>query len=142
MGYQLTLSAEKQIKYDPRFKLYMMTKLSNPRYKPEVSTRVTLVNFTVKEEGLEEQLVSEVIKKMEAQLEKSKNELVKKKTDNEQKLKDLDDRILKMLQESSGQLVDDLDLIKALQSAKETEEEVRHQMETSTTQMRKTLAAR
>ena len=40
------------------------------------------------------------------------------------------------------QLVDDLDLIKALQSAKETEEEVRHQMETSTTQMRKTLAAR
>ena len=83
----------------------MMTKLSNPRYKPEVSTRVTLVNFTVKEEGLEEQLVSEVIKKMEAQLEKSKNELVKKKT-------------------------------------KETEEEVRHQMETSTTQMRKTLAAR
>ena len=32
----------------------MMTKLSNPRYKPEVSTRVTLVNFTVKEEGLEE----------------------------------------------------------------------------------------
>ena len=120
----------------------MMTKLSNPRYKPEVSTRVTLVNFTVKEEGLEEQLVSEVIKKMEAQLEKSKNELVKKKTDNEQKLKDLDDRILMMLQESSGQLVDDLDLIKALQSAKETEEEVRHQMETSTTQMRKTLAAR
>lgn len=39
---------------------------------------------------------------MEAQLEKSKNELVRKKTDNEQKLKDLDDRILKMLQESSG----------------------------------------
>ena len=110
MGYQLTLSAEKQIKYDPRFKLYMMTKLSNPRYKPEVSTRVTLVNFTVKEEGLEEQLVSEVIKKMEAQLEKSKNELVKKKTDNEQKLKDLDDRILKMLQESSGSPSPDGDL--------------------------------
>jgi dynein heavy chain len=39
---------------------------------------------------------------MEAQLEKSKNELVKKKTDNEQKLKDLDDKILKMLQESNG----------------------------------------
>lgn len=80
----------------------MTTKLANPKYKAEVSTRVTLVNFTVKEEGLEEQLISEVIKRMEAQLEKSKNELVRKKADNEQKLKDLDDRILKMLQESTG----------------------------------------
>jgi len=39
----------------------MTTKLSNPRYKAEVSTRVTLVNFTVKEEGLVEQLISVVI---------------------------------------------------------------------------------
>jgi dynein heavy chain len=32
----------------------MTTKLSNPTYKPEVSTQVTLVNFIVKEKGLEE----------------------------------------------------------------------------------------
>lgn len=30
----------------------MTTKLANPKYKAEVSTRVTLVNFAVKEEGL------------------------------------------------------------------------------------------
>jgi len=39
-------------------------------------------------------------------------------------------------------LIDDLDLIKALQTAKETEEETRHQMEASATQMKKTLTAR
>jgi hypothetical protein len=39
---------------------------------------------------------------MEPGLEKSKNELVRKKADNEQKLKDLDDKILKMLYESKG----------------------------------------
>lgn len=50
-----------------------MTKLSNPRYKAEVSTRVTLINFCIKEEGLEDQLVSEVIKRMEANLEQNKN---------------------------------------------------------------------
>lgn len=61
----------------------MTTKLSNPRYKAEVSTRVTLVNFTVKEEGLVEQLISVVISKMEEQLEKNKTELVKKKADND-----------------------------------------------------------
>lgn len=50
----IVLGADKEIKYDENFRLYMTTKLSNPRYKAEVSTRVTLVNFTVKEEGLEE----------------------------------------------------------------------------------------
>ena len=59
---------------------------------------------------------------MEANLEKQKNDLVRKKADNESKLKDLDEKILRMLQETKGQLIDDLDLIKALQIAKETEE--------------------
>ena len=51
----------------------MTTKLPNPRYKPEVTTKVLLVNFTVKEKGLEEQLTSVVIQKMEVQLETNKN---------------------------------------------------------------------
>lgn len=93
----ICLGADKEIKYDPRFRFYMTTKLANPRYKAEVSTRVTLVNFTVKEEGLEEQLTSVVIQKIESQLEKSKNDLVRKKADNEQKLQDLDEKILHML---------------------------------------------
>ena len=35
-----------EVLYDPRFQLYMTTKLANPKYKAEVSTKVTLVNFT------------------------------------------------------------------------------------------------
>lgn len=34
------------------FRLYMTTKLANPKFKAEMTTRVTLVNFTVKEKGL------------------------------------------------------------------------------------------
>jgi len=59
-------------------------------------------------------LTSVVIQKIESQLEKSKNDLVRKKADNEQKLQDLDEKILHMLQSSKGSLIDDLDLIKAL----------------------------
>lgn len=113
-GILLCLGADKEIKYNPDFRFYMTTKLANPKYKAEVSTRVTLVNFAVKEEGLQDQLISVVIQKMEANLEKQKNDLVRKKADNESKLKDLDDKILRMLQETKGQLIDDLDLIKAL----------------------------
>ena len=50
----MCLGADKEIKYNPDFRFYMTTKLANPRYKAEVSTRVTLVNFAVKEEGLQD----------------------------------------------------------------------------------------
>ncbi len=40
--------------YDMNFRLYMTTKLPNPHYKPEDCIKVTLINFTVTFEGLEE----------------------------------------------------------------------------------------
>jgi dynein heavy chain len=45
---------DKELEYDPDFKLYITTRMPNPHYTPEVSTKVTVVNFTVKESGLEE----------------------------------------------------------------------------------------
>lgn len=44
----MMIIGEKEILYNPNFRFYMTTKLANPKYKAEVSTRVTLVNFTVK----------------------------------------------------------------------------------------------
>ena len=39
---------DSEILFNPNFRLYITTKLPNPRYKPEVSTKVILVNFAVK----------------------------------------------------------------------------------------------
>ena len=47
---------DKEIDYSPDFRLYVTTKLSNPHYTPEVSTKVTICNFSVKEQGLEAQI--------------------------------------------------------------------------------------
>lgn len=35
------------INYHETFKLYLTTKLPNPRYSPEISAKVTLINFTL-----------------------------------------------------------------------------------------------
>ena len=55
-----------EIEVDPNFKLFFVSKLSNPHFLPEIFirlfyyylcnfyTRVTVINFTVTEEGLEE----------------------------------------------------------------------------------------
>lgn len=46
------------IDYDPKFRLYMTTKLSNPHYLPEICIQITLVNFLVTLAGLEDQLLA------------------------------------------------------------------------------------
>ena len=40
--------------YDENFRFYITTKMSNPHYLPEICIKVTLINFTVTFEGLEE----------------------------------------------------------------------------------------
>ena len=67
---------DKEIDYNPDFKLYITTKLSNPHYTPEISTKAMILNFAVKEDGLEAQLLSLVVKMERPDLDKLKNELV------------------------------------------------------------------
>ena len=49
--------------YDPRFKMYFITRLANPSFSPELQAKTALINFTVTQKGLEEQLSGKVISK-------------------------------------------------------------------------------
>ena len=50
----------------------MQTKLANPHYKPEMQAQATLINFTVTRDGLEDQLLAEVVATERPDLEKTK----------------------------------------------------------------------
>jgi len=50
---ELDLGGE-PIEYDPKFKLYLMTKLTNPHFRPEIAAQCTIINFIVTESGLED----------------------------------------------------------------------------------------
>lgn len=39
------------VPYHPNFRFFMTTKLPNPHYAPEVSTKTTIINCAIKEEG-------------------------------------------------------------------------------------------
>jgi len=67
---QLTLNlGGNQINYHPDFLFFMTTKLPNPHYLPEICIKVTLLNFTVTPQGLEDQLLVAVIKVERPELE-------------------------------------------------------------------------
>jgi len=52
---------DQDIIWHKNFKLFLTTRIPNPHYTPEVSTKVILVNFTVKQAGLEEQLLGIIV---------------------------------------------------------------------------------
>ena len=79
----------------------MTTRLSNPTYKPEVGTKVTLINFSVKQSGLEEQLLG-VLLKSEGNIEKQRIECIETESRCQGTLRHLESEILRMLQESTG----------------------------------------
>ena len=120
---------DREIEYNKNFKLYITTRMSNPHYTPEVSTKVILVNFTVKESGLEEQCLGIVVKKEQPNLENTKNDVVMRIANNKRQLIELEDKILRMLQESKVNLLEDVALIATLQISKETSDEVKQNLE-------------
>ncbi|XP_076651590.1 dynein heavy chain 2, axonemal kl-2 [Halictus rubicundus] len=111
---------EKMISYNNKFHLFITTKLANPHYAPEISTKTTLCNFAIKEQGLEDQLLGTVVRKEKPQLEEQKDNLVLTISTNKRTLKELEDRILYLLNVAGDSLLDDLDLLSTLQSSKAT----------------------
>jgi dynein heavy chain len=67
---------DKEVEYHKNFRLYLHTKLSNPHYPPEVQAETTLINFTVTEGGLEDQLLALVVNKERPDLEETKTQLI------------------------------------------------------------------
>ncbi|XP_032581827.1 dynein heavy chain 6, axonemal [Drosophila sechellia] len=108
------------IDYDDNFKLYMTTKLPNPHYLPEVCINVTLVNFLVTESGLEDQLLADIVAIELPAMEIQRNDLVVKINSDKQQLLALEDKVLKLLFNSEGNILDDEELVETLNDAKET----------------------
>jgi len=118
-----------EVAYNPRFRLYITTKIQNPHFKPEVCIKTTVVNFAVKERGLQEQLLSIVVRMEESALEQEKSKLVRELAANRRKVEELEDNILSLLQRAGGNLLDDEVLIDALQKSKSMSEEVKRAIE-------------
>lgn len=71
-SYRAIKIGDKEIEYNPNFRLILHTKLANPHYKPEMQAQATLINFTVTRDGLEDQLLAEVVKAERPDLEELK----------------------------------------------------------------------
>lgn len=102
------------------FKFFVTTKWSNPHYLPEVCIKVTLINFTVTPGGLEDQLLVDVIKYEQPELEQQRDQLIVQLADFKRQLQEIEDKILKLVSEASEDILADEELINVLEQSKVT----------------------
>jgi dynein heavy chain, axonemal len=62
--------------YSQDFQLFMTTELANPHYLPEVSTKVTLIDFVITFDGLSDQLLDLVVQKETSSLDEERQRLI------------------------------------------------------------------
>ncbi|XP_061390860.1 dynein beta chain, ciliary isoform X1 [Musca vetustissima] len=115
---------DKEIEYNSNFRLILHTKLANPHYKPEMQAQTTLINFTVTRDGLEDQLLAEVVKAERPDLEELKAELTKQQNDFKIMLKKLEDDLLSRLSSAGENILGDTALVENLETTKSTASEI------------------
>lgn len=58
----MIILGDKKIPYDKNFYMFMTTKISNPKFLAEIFNKATVINFSITEDGLKDQLLAEVSK--------------------------------------------------------------------------------
>jgi dynein heavy chain len=122
------------VDFDENFNFFMTSKMPNPHYIPEVCIKVTLINFTVTMDGLQQQLLGDVVIAEKPEVEEKRDQIVLTMAADSKTLKDLENNILKLLSEATIEEILDQDkLIDILQDSKKTSGEINERMEQSKT---------
>nr|XP_036870140.1 dynein heavy chain 10, axonemal [Manis javanica] len=123
-GRQFIILGDKEVDYDSNFRLYLNTKLANPRYTPSVFGKAMVINYTVTLKGLEDQLLSVLVAYERRELEEQREHLIQETSENKNLLKDLEDSLLRELATSTGNMLDNVELVQTLEETKSKAMEV------------------
>ncbi|EDV92648.1 GH18884 [Drosophila grimshawi] len=117
-GRKFTILGDKEVDWDHKFRLYLTTKFSNPKFDPAVYAKALVINYTVTQTGLEDQLLSVVVGTERPDLEQQRSDLIAQTSENKQLLQQLEDSLLRELATSTGNMLDNVELIATLENTK------------------------
>ena len=116
-GFAVQLG-DNTVDWNTDFRLYIVSKLANPKYSPEVAGKVMIINYSVTRLGLEDQLLNVVVGLEREDLQSQREELIQTISRNNITLSELEDNILRELNSAQGNLLDNHVLIATLKDAK------------------------
>ncbi|POM59710.1 hypothetical protein PHPALM_31519 [Phytophthora palmivora] len=122
---------DKNVEWDANFRLYFTSKLANPHYSPEVMGKTMIVNYSVTQDGLANQLLNVVVAHERPDLEEQYSDLVTEMSESTQLIVELEDTLLRELSSSSGNILDNEELIATLDETKNKATEISAKLELS-----------
>ncbi|PAA47942.1 hypothetical protein BOX15_Mlig003862g8 [Macrostomum lignano] len=141
-GVDMIRLGETTIEYSKDFKFFITTKLRNPHYLPEIAVKVSLLNFMITPEGLEDQLLGIVVAKEKPDLEEERQSLIKMTAQNRRQLKEIEDKILATLAEAEGNILENESAIQILDSSKILSDDIQKKQKVAEKTQEKIDAAR
>ena len=123
-GREFVMLGDKEVDYNANFRLYLNSKLPNPKYSPTVFGKSMVINYTVTLKGLEDQLLSVIVGFERKELEEQREQLIQETSSNKALLKELEDALLRELATSTGNMLDNVELVETLEETKKKAEEV------------------
>jgi dynein heavy chain len=123
-GRVFVILGDKEVDYDPNFRMYMTTKFANPTFNPAVYANAVVINYTVTLSGLEDQLLSVVVRNERPDLEEQREKLIEETSENKNLLQNLEDSLLRELSTTTGNMLDNVELVETLENTKGKAKEV------------------
>ncbi|CAF4485832.1 unnamed protein product, partial [Rotaria sp. Silwood2] len=118
LTHQYVKLGDKYIDIDKIFRMYLTCRLSNPILSTLHFSYSKVINYTVTLKGLEEQLLSSLVKIERRELEEMRETLIQEIFENQQQQKLLEDSLLRELTTSTGNILDNTELIETLENTK------------------------
>lgn len=132
----------KLLPYNEKFRIFMTTKIKNAHNLPEFIARTTMVDFTIQQEGLEEQLLKTLVNIENPGLEELKNNTIVNIEKDKKSLVQIQDELIKLLDESECSLLENEQLLYKLRSSKTTLSIIKEQLQSSLTNQAEIYIAR
>ena len=127
-GRVLIQLGKQEIDFSPSFKLYLSTRDPSATFPPDICSRTTFVNFTVTQSSLQTQSLNDVLKSERPDVDERRSNLVKMQGEFNLHLRGLEKRLLKSLNESRGNILDDDVVIETLETLKREAGEISKKM--------------
>ncbi|KAI9017153.1 dynein heavy chain [Gaertneriomyces semiglobifer] len=117
------------IDFSPSFTLFLSTRDPSMSFSPDLSSRVTFVNFTITRESLQSQCLHKVLRAERPDTDSKRTDLLKLQGEFQLRLRHLEHSLLQALNSSKGNILDDDTVIATLETLKQEAAEITRKVE-------------